>query len=88
MQKSENMDKKDLSQNCDFDDDSDKNDCWHCIHFLFPLGCMYGEDTNSSRKFKKREKPLYSLSEIAEMNEAKYKTKENDEGERGMGELR
>lgn len=75
------MDKKDYSQNCDFDDDSGKNDCWHCIHFLFPIGCMYGEDTDSSHKFKKREKPLYSLSEIAEMNEVKYKTKKNDEDE-------
>ena len=36
--------KKDLSQNCDFDDDSGKNDCWHCIYFLFPIGCMYGEN--------------------------------------------
>ena len=44
MQRGNNMDKKDLSQNCDFDDDSGKNNCWHCIHFLFPLGCMYGED--------------------------------------------
>lgn len=43
-QKSEVVEKKDLSQNCDFDDDSDKNDCWHCIHFLFPIGCMYFED--------------------------------------------
>lgn len=38
------MNKKDLSQNCDFDDDSGKNDCWHCEYFLFPIGCMYGED--------------------------------------------
>lgn len=70
------MDKKDLSQNCDFDDENDKNDCWRCIYFLFPIGCIYGEDTDNSRKFKKREKPLYSLSEIAEMNGVKYKTKE------------
>ena len=42
--RSEDMDKKDLSQNCDFDDDSGKNDCWHCQYFLFPIGCMYGED--------------------------------------------
>lgn len=42
--KAMNVNKKDLSQNCDFDDDSGKNDCWHCIHFLFPIGCMYGED--------------------------------------------
>lgn len=43
------MDKKekfDYSKNCDFDDDSSKNDCWHCIHFLFPIGCMYGEEFN------------------------------------------
>ena len=44
MQRSENVDKKDLSQNCDFDDDSGKNDCWNCEYFLFPIGCMYGED--------------------------------------------
>lgn len=36
MKSSENVDKKDLSQNCDFDDDSGKNDCWHCKYFLFP----------------------------------------------------
>ena len=41
-----NMDKKDLSLNCDFDDDSVKNDCENCIHFLFPIGCMYWEDLN------------------------------------------
>lgn len=44
IQKSEAVEKKDLSQNCDFDDDSGKNDCWHCKYFLFPIGCMYGED--------------------------------------------
>ena len=71
------MDKKDLSLNCDFDDDNYNNDCENCVHFLFPIGCMYGEDIDKSHKFKKRDKPLYSLSEIAEMNEVEYKIKED-----------
>ena len=38
------MDKGDLLQNFDFDD-SGKNDCRHCKkYFLFPIGCMYGEE--------------------------------------------
>lgn len=41
--------KKDYSHNCDFDDDSGRNDCWNCIHFLFPIGCMYGEDGNTTK---------------------------------------
>ena len=49
--------KSDLSQNCNFDDDSSKNDCWHCIHFLFPIGCMYWEEqyeqTNSKESSEK-----------------------------------
>lgn len=49
------MEKKDLSQNCDFDDDSGKNDCWHCIHFLFPLGCMYGEEAEDGSLNPKNE---------------------------------
>lgn len=40
--------KKDYSRNCDFDDDSGKNDCLNCIYFLFPIGCMYGEDENTT----------------------------------------
>lgn len=44
------MNKKDLSQNCDFDDDSAKNDCWHCKYFLFPIGCMYWEDKGQEKE--------------------------------------
>lgn len=66
------MDKKDYSQNCDFDDDSGKNDCWYCIHFLFPIGCMYGEDRDVKMPHKMRDKPLYSMKEICEMNGVKY----------------
>lgn len=43
------MDKKDLSQNCDFDDDKIKNDCWSCKYFLFPIGCMYWEDKEQEK---------------------------------------
>ena len=65
-------DKKDYSQNCDFDDDSDKNDCWGCIHFLFPIGCMYGVDGDVKMPHYNRDKPLYSMKEICEMNGVKY----------------
>ena len=58
--------KVDYSQNCDFDDNSGKNDCWNCIHFLFPIGCMYGEDRTIKRA--KRHKPLHSMEEICKMN--------------------
>jgi hypothetical protein len=66
------VNKKDYSQNCDFDDDSGKNDCWHCIHFLFPIGCMYGEDEDIKMPHNRRNKPLYSMKEICEMNGVRY----------------
>lgn len=37
-------DKKDLSQNCDKDDENKNNDCWNCSYFLFPIGCMFYEE--------------------------------------------
>lgn len=37
-------DKKDLSANCDKDDDNLENDCWNCTYFCFPIGCMYYEE--------------------------------------------
>lgn len=36
--------RKDLSANCDKDDENVKNDCWHCSYFLFPIGCMFYEN--------------------------------------------
>lgn len=36
--------KKDLSAHCNLDDEDKNNDCWHCNRFLFPIGCMVGED--------------------------------------------
>lgn len=43
-------DKKDLSHTCDMNDDNMENDCWHCVYFLFPIGCMYGEERNEEDK--------------------------------------
>ena len=37
-------DKIDLSVNCNFDDDDADNNCFGCIHFVFPIGCMYFEN--------------------------------------------
>lgn len=37
-------DKLDLSVNCNFDDDDADNNCFGCIHFVFPIGCMCGND--------------------------------------------
>lgn len=37
-------DKKDLSINCNFDDDDVDNNCFGCIHFAFPIGCIYFEN--------------------------------------------
>jgi hypothetical protein len=37
-------DKKDLSCNCNFDDNDMDNNCFGCIHFVFPIGCMYFEN--------------------------------------------
>ena len=35
--------RKDYSQVCTHDDDNDPN-CWSCVHFVFPIGCMLGEE--------------------------------------------
>lgn len=45
--------KRDLSKDCDFDDDSGKNDCFGCIYFLFPIGCMYWEDEDEQKNTEK-----------------------------------
>lgn len=45
--------RKDLSELCNKDDEDMNNDCWHCEHFCFPIGCMYYEkegDADGSRK--------------------------------------
>jgi len=47
--------KRDLSKGCNFDDDSDINDCFNCIYFLFPIGCMYGEDMNEQENKKEKD---------------------------------
>ena len=41
---------KDLSNECDFDDDNLDNDCTHCKYFLFPIGCMYFETFSEEEK--------------------------------------
>lgn len=46
-------DRRDLSQGCNFDDESEQNDCWHCTYFLFPIGCMYGEDEDEQKNTEK-----------------------------------
>ena len=35
--------RKDYSQVCTHDDDNDPH-CWQCHHFVFPIGCMLGEE--------------------------------------------
>lgn len=37
-------DKTDNSINCNFDDDDIDNNCFGCIHFSFPIGCMFFEN--------------------------------------------
>lgn len=34
----------DHSATCNLDDDDVSNKCWECSRFLFPIGCMVGED--------------------------------------------
>lgn len=36
--------KKDYSSICNCDDEDMANPCWECTKFLFPIGCMAGED--------------------------------------------
>lgn len=38
-------DKNDYSDICTRDDEHDEH-CWHCSKFVFPIGCMVGEDDN------------------------------------------
>jgi hypothetical protein len=35
--------RKDYSQACTHDDDNDPL-CWQCTNFVFPIGCMLGEE--------------------------------------------
>lgn len=35
--------RKDYSQMCTHDDDNDTL-CWQCSNFVFPIGCMLGEE--------------------------------------------
>lgn len=37
-------DKKDYSDTCNGDDDDVTNPCWECKYFVFPIGCMVGEE--------------------------------------------
>ena len=36
--------KKDYSATCDLNDENLNNDCWGCTRFVFPIGCMVGEE--------------------------------------------
>lgn len=36
--------KQDFSKQCNMNDDDERNNCWSCIHFCFPIGCMFGEE--------------------------------------------
>ena len=35
--------KQDYSKICTMDDDHDEH-CWSCTKFVFPIGCMVGEE--------------------------------------------
>lgn len=37
------LDRKDYSSECTMDDDHDEH-CWSCTYFVFPIGCMKGEE--------------------------------------------
>jgi hypothetical protein len=41
--------KQDFSNICTHDDDNDPY-CWKCIYFLFPIGCMKGEEAAEDDK--------------------------------------
>lgn len=45
--------KNDYSYVCDKDDENLENDCWNCAYFLFPIGCMHGEDTEEFKEYYK-----------------------------------
>ena len=38
------MIKIDLSLNCNLNDEDMENDCFNCTRFIFPIGCMCGND--------------------------------------------
>ena len=42
-------DRKDLSQNCDKDDENMNNACWSCSYFCFPIDCMFYEEENEEQ---------------------------------------
>ena len=44
MEEGNIMEKRDFSQNCDKNDENLSNPCWKCNRFLFPIGCMIGEE--------------------------------------------
>ena len=37
---------EDLSEECNFNDEDETNNCFGCSHFLFPIGCMFFEKSN------------------------------------------
>lgn len=37
------LERKDYSSECTMDDDHDEH-CWNCECFVFPIGCMKGEE--------------------------------------------
>lgn len=37
------LERKDYSSICSMDDDHDEH-CWSCVNFVFPIGCMKGEE--------------------------------------------
>ena len=41
------MEKCDYSAYCTMNDDEDDR-CWKCTHFVFPIGCMFGEQDPST----------------------------------------
>lgn len=52
------VDKKDLSEGCNKDDEDQNNNCWDCSYFCFPVGCMYyerGENTPAKTMLDKGE---------------------------------
>lgn len=39
------LERKNYSSECSMDDDHDER-CWSCTCFVFPIGCMKGEEEN------------------------------------------
>lgn len=42
--------KIDYSTNCNLNDEDTNNNCWGCLRFCFPIGCMVGEDGEGRAK--------------------------------------